>query len=261
MIDINMKDGNMKDWHGEGSIGIIAAKATVEGPIIKDKTSVLVSARRTYLDALTRPLYAAVPGDITAGYYFYDFNTKVNHIINQRNRIYLSTYFGKDKVYSRYREAYQSADGTGHQTESKADLHWGNIITALRWNHVVGPRLFSNITTTYSKYRFNIGSEYHDNVTGGENQFFKAKYISGIEDFATKLDLDFIPTPNHYLRFGGQAIRHKFSPGVAQSSSTFAGDTTLGAREVYATEFYTYVEDDIKIGNLLKLNIGSHICI
>jgi hypothetical protein len=259
VIDINMKDGNMREFHGEGSVGLVAAKITLEGPVIKNKTSVLVSARRTYLDVLARPIMQlSIPEDVTLGYYFTDFNVKLNHIINQRNRVYLSSYFGKDKAYSTFRESYVGADGD-RQTEARAGLDWGNFITALRWNHVSGPRLFSNFTATYSQYRFNVFSEYEDwSKSGGSREYYRARYMSGIRDWAAKLDLEFVPTPDHYIRFGAQAISHLFSPGVAFSSSNIDGDTTLGATNVYAGEFAAYVEDDFRIGRALKLNVGMH---
>jgi hypothetical protein len=260
VIDINMKDGNMKEFHGEGSIGLIAAKATVEGPIVKDKTSILLSARRTYLDVLTRPLMAvAIPEDVAVGYYFYDLNAKINHIVNQRNRIYLSSYLGNDRAYTKYREKFNQPDGTPRESAADSGLDWGNFITALRWNSILGPRLFSNVTATYSKYRFDIFSEYEEqDVGGGDRDYFEARYMSGIRDWAVKADLEFIPRPDHYIRFGAQTIWHQFSPGVAFSSSAIDGDTTMGARNVYATEYSVYVEDDFRLGRLIKVNAGAH---
>ncbi|MFT7209570.1 MAG: hypothetical protein ACI93E_001204, partial [Flavobacteriales bacterium] len=99
VIDIRMKEGNMKEFHGEGSIGIIASKLTLQGPIKKDKTSFLVSARRTYIDLLARPFISAAGNGERGGYYFYDVNAKLNHIINADNRLFLSSYFGKDRAY------------------------------------------------------------------------------------------------------------------------------------------------------------------
>jgi hypothetical protein len=259
VIDINMKDGNMKEFHGEGSIGIIAAKLAVEGPIIKDKTSFLVSGRRTYADVLAWPFIKAAPEDVKAGYFFHDFNAKINHIINQRNRVYLSTYVGDDKAYSRFREDYQHPDGSTIHTEDEGGLKWGNVITALRWNHVAGPRLFSNLTATYSKYRFAIYGESQQSASPTTPaQYAYGEYNSGIRDWAVKLDFDFVPTPNHYIRFGGQGIRHLFTPGAFETQQTGERDTTIGARKIYANEFSVYAEDDIRIGNLLKVNIGAH---
>jgi outer membrane cobalamin receptor len=246
VIDINLKDGNMKELHGEGSIDVIAAKVTVEGPIKKDKTSFLISARRTYLDALVSPfISAASSGDTKAGYYFYDLNTKFNHIINKRNRIYLSTYLGDDKAYAV--DKYDNGD-------DEFGLKWGNVITAFRWNNVVGPRLFSNLTATYSRYRFNIYDKERD-----DDVLYRTDYLSGIRDWALKVDYDFMPTPNHYVRYGVSAIAHKFSPGAfTYRDSDTPQDTTVGGTKITAGEFAAYVEDDFKITNELKVNAGVH---
>ncbi|HZY79278.1 MAG TPA: TonB-dependent receptor plug domain-containing protein, partial [Cyclobacteriaceae bacterium] len=259
VIDINMKDGNMKELHGEGSIDIIASKLTVEGPIKKDKTSFIVSVRRTYLDAITQAFVRVENPDARFGYFFYDFNTKFNHIINKRNRIYLSTYLGDDKVYVKdvSKQTYQ-------KYRSEFGIRWGNIITAFRWNNVVGPRLFSNLTATYSRYRFKLYSEEEtigtNPNTGVETTTrYYSEYFSGIRDWGLKLDYDFVPDPAHYIRYGAGAILHRFTPG-AFTYNLAAGrpDTTVGARKTDALETSIYVEDDIKMFENLKVNAGLH---
>lgn len=260
VIDINMKDGNMKEVHGEGSVGIIAAKITAEGPIVKDRTSVLVSARRTYVDVLGRPIIQAVSkGDMVAGYYFYDLNVKLNHIINSRNRIYLSTYTGDDKAYSIYKEEPDEFNpDTRHREEF--GLRWGNIITAFRWNNVITPKLFANTTLTFSRYRFGVfdyrSEENLDTKTTNE---WRTEYKSGIRDWAGKVDFEYLPGPNHYIRFGGSAISHRFSPGVATFRSDIDQDTTLGDRRIPASELALYAEDDIRVSDRLKFNVGGHL--
>jgi outer membrane cobalamin receptor len=259
VIDINMKDGNMKEFHGEGSVDIIAAKVTVEGPIKKDKTSFLISARRTYIDVLAAPFLKLADTDVKAGYFFYDLNTKFNHIINKRNRIYLSTYSGDDKAYAS--ETYDEDDGEGYKDEF--GLKWGNIITAFRWNNVAGPRLFSNLTATYSRYRFNVyaKSEEREEVDGEiEKYIYNTDYFSGIRDWAIKLDYDFVPTPDHYIRFGVAGIAHKFSPGAfTYRVDDMPSDSTIGSMRIYANELSAYVEDDIKVSANLKVNVGVHL--
>jgi hypothetical protein len=259
VIDINMKDGNMKEFHGEGSIGIIAAKLALEGPIIKDKTSFLVSARRTYADVLAYPFIRAAPDDTRAGYFFHDFNGKINHIINQRNRLYFSTYWGDDKAYVRTRYELKDYNGVTIKSEEEGGLKWGNFITALRWNHVVSPRLFANVTGTFSKYHFNIFSEFSDTKTPpGTTEHFYAEYNSGIRDWAAKIDFDFIPTPNHYIRFGAQSIWHMFSPGAFATKSNVEPEVEVGARQVTANELSLYAEDEFRLGRSLKVNAGVH---
>ncbi len=265
VIDINMKEGNMKKVKGEGSIGIISAKATVEGPIVKDKTSFIVSARRTYVDLLARPIIrsqAKKQGSSTnAGYYFYDFNFKLNHIVNPRNRLYLSTYFGDDKAYAKTKDRYTQGPTTA-AINDEFSLRWGNVITAGRWNHVFGPKLFSNVTTTYSRYLFDISQQYEEIRTTPdlpeEKTFSGIKYHSGIRDWAAKIDFDYLPSPDHFIRFGANNIWHEFSPGVLAFRSSEEGDTTLGATVTRAYEAAAYVEDDWKISKNFKINAGIH---
>lgn len=261
VLDVRMKEGNMKEVKGDVSIGIVSAKATVEGPIEKDKTSFIVSARRTYIDVLAQPFLRLSNEDARVGYYFYDLNLKFNHILNQNNRFFASSYFGRDQGYSKEDASY--SNGTS-QLDSKSEygMFWGNAITALRWNHIYGPRLFSNVTATYSKYGFDVSQAFEDRqLESGvpeRNTAYGNQYLSGIRDWAAKIDFDYLPDPDHFVRFGGSAIHHQFSPGIYTYNSSEAGDSTSGASKVDALEFSTYVEDDWKVGDRLKLNLGMH---
>ncbi|MDN5214333.1 TonB-dependent receptor [Fulvivirgaceae bacterium BMA12] len=261
VIDITMKEGNHEKLRGEGAIGLISSKLTLEGPI-NERTTFLFSGRRTYIDLLARPLIkAATEGDEVAGYYFYDLNAKINHKFSNRDRVYLSGYFGNDDAYSRYKENYD----TGVEKvfyEDEFGLDWGNIIAAMRWNHVFNPKFFSNLTLTYSRYRFDIFENYKEERTtpnGVDNEDESISYFSGIRDFAAKMDFEFIPNPNHYIRFGINGINHTFNPGILSYKSTLESDTTLGSFKTSANEFAAYLEDDIKVTDHLKVNAGIHI--
>ncbi len=261
VIDITMKEGNKEKLKGEGSIGLISSKLTLHGPIKNENTTFLISGRRTYIDFLARPIIkASTEGDETAGYYFYDVNAKINHKFTNKDRIFLSTYFGNDKAYSRYKDEYTS--GNQQLTyEDEFDLNWGNIITAFRWNHVFTPKFFSNLTLTYSRYRFRVGEEYKDQVLMGTEVVEEEEaieYFSGIRDFGAKMDFEFIPNPDHYVRMGVNAIHHTFSPGILSFQSTNDADTTIGSFDTKAVETAAYIEDDIKIGSRLKINAGLH---
>lgn len=264
VIDISMKEGDMKKIKGEGSIGLVASKFTLEGPIQKDKTSFLISARRTYIDILSKPFVKRFEDGYISGYHFYDLNAKINHIVNKRNRIYLSNYVGSDKWYA---ESDRSSSSENNGITSKYTYHddsglsWGNFITAVRWNTIISPKLFANFTGTSSRYRFQYFTEWRNTVSITNQpetvDYYKSRYSSGINDWAAKADVDWLPNPNHYIRFGANAIAHKFSPGVYATQSQ-AADTTAGATNTYAKEFAAYVEDDWKISSALKVNLGVH---
>lgn len=264
VLDIRMKEGNNKEFHGEGSIGLISSKLTLEGPIIKDKTSFIVSGRRTYIDLLTRPIIKTVSrnqgAETVAGYYFGDFNAKINHKINDKHRLFLSTYYGTDNAYLTTGFSYDNT------TENlTAGLEWGNITGALRWNYLINKKLFANTTITYSRYNFLVGQSFEsitkqqpkDDVTS-----FAFDYTSGIFDWAGKVDFDYIPNGNHYIKFGASDIYHTFSPGVNTinyNANSQEIDTTFGNDKIYAHEMYIYAEDDIKLNKKLKANIGFHL--
>ncbi len=262
VIEINMKEGDKDDWHGTGSIGLIASKLTIEGPIVKDKTSLLLSGRRTYIDVLARPLIKAQSeGQSEAGYFFDDINAKINHKFSEKDRLFLSLYTGRDKfgLTERY-------DFNGNENKTGFGLQWGNLTGSMRWNHLWSNKLFSNATLTYSKYKFTTSAldEYSFDTYDSE---FSLDYDAGIEDVGAKIDFDWVPNPNHFIRFGGSVVAHDFNPGLFNIFSSekendvevFKIDTVLGQKEVYATELAVYVEDDMKIGERLKANVGIHV--
>lgn len=263
VVDITMKEGNMKEIKGEGSIGLIATKLTLEGPIAKDKTSFLVSGRRTYLDLIARPIIrSSTDGQDDVGYFFYDFNAKVNHIFNKRNRLYLSYYGGNDVAYSNYQYSWNSQEGR-FTDKDKSGLGWGNNIAAVRWNHIFNERLFANFTGTFTRYEFSLFADYESVFTpipAGRptTDIFTARYSSGIRDFAIKADFDYIPNPDHYVRWGAMLIDHRFTPGVFVSRDNQRPDIREGTAPSDSKEMSVYVEDDFSIGDRWKFNTGLH---
>lgn len=268
VLEINMKEGNKQEFHGSGAVGIISSKLSLEGPIIKDKASFIVSGRRTYIDVLARPIikasFKANGSDGNVGYFFYDLNAKVNYKISDKDKLYLSAYTGDDKFFVDITEEFE-----GNSDRIQTELGWGNFTTALRWNHLWTNKLFSNVSATYTKYNFStlVGSEFDAVIDGEqEREQFSIAYDSGIRDYAVRLDFDYLPTPNHFVRFGGLLMQHRFNPGEfnLMSEITAAGfpttsiDTTFGQVLVDAIEYNVFFEDDWKINSTLKLNAGVH---
>jgi outer membrane receptor for ferrienterochelin and colicin len=263
VIDINMKEGNDQEIKGEGSFGLIASRLTVEGPVKKGKSSFIVSARRTYADLLLRPVLA-MQGRGDLGYYFYDLNAKFNFKPDPRNRFYFSIYGGQDKGFSKNRSS--STDNVTAITidqKDKAKMKWGNIVSALRWNHVLSPKLFSNVTATYSQYGFEVSARnetFTHHPAPNERETYnelRRLYQSGIEDYSIKVDFDFTPSPNHYIRFGGYSTRHAFRPGASELKSNQL-TVIRPSPKITNVEFGGYVEDDIIITRRLKANAGVH---
>lgn len=264
VLDIRMKEGNSKEFHVTGSVGLIAAKLTVEGPIIKDKTSFIVSARRTYIDILAKPFLMLAsnqePGyKINSGYYFYDLNAKINHKFSDKSRLYLSAYMGNDKAYTK--EEYKDNEV---YDEEEFGLKWGNITTSLRWNYMFNNKLFANTRVSFTRYKFNVDEQYKYEESSYKEDF-KFNYFSGIDDVAGSIDFDYVPNTSHYIRFGMSDIYHTFNPGVnayseKSNEDTDANiDTVFSNSKIYAHEIDFYIEDDIKIGARIKTNIGLHL--
>ncbi|MCB9230612.1 MAG: TonB-dependent receptor plug domain-containing protein [Bacteroidia bacterium] len=268
VLDIRMKEGNMKKYHAEGTVGIVASKLTIEGPIVKDKTSFIVSGRRTYIDLLSRPfiaLAAKSQGDAAdGGYYFWDLNAKVNHKFSENSRLYASGYFGRDRFFANLKDNYQDGQSK-YEEANKFNLNWGNAIFALRWNRILSPKLFANVTGTYSQYQFGVGINSETKQTINDtttSEAFVAQYLSGIRDLSAKVDFDYLPSPNHTIRFGGGDTYHTFTPGVNQlkysETDTVLTDTTYGSVKQFAHEHWVYIEDDWEVSARLKINGGLH---
>ncbi|HNQ69441.1 MAG TPA: TonB-dependent receptor [Bacteroidales bacterium] len=266
VIDIRMKEGNMKEFQGEGSIGNVSSKFTFEGPIIKDKSSFIISARRTYIDVLAAPIIQAInnaagnSGKFRAGYYFYDANAKLNYKFSDKDRLYLSFYAGRDKAYTNSEDSYVYDDTTNVEN-MKFALLWGNITGALRWNHVFTKKLFANVTVVYSDYLFDTREQYIQKRGGKVTSDFLFDYISGIENVGGTIDFDYNPAPKHSIKFGVNYLYHTFKPGVSTYQITEGGtqiEQNFGNQNIYATEFYGYAEDSWDISGLIKLNFGAH---
>ncbi|MCB0648692.1 MAG: TonB-dependent receptor plug domain-containing protein [Saprospiraceae bacterium] len=266
VLDISMKEGNLNEFHGTASIGLIASKLTLEGPINKGKTSFIVSGRRTYIDLLAKPLIKAnfrdggSEGDL--GYFFYDLNAKINHKFSDKDRLYLSAYTGRDKFF------FNNEDKNGfgdYSRYSENALFWGNFTSSLRWNHLINPKMFVNTTATFSNYKLNTDLEFGERqkVNPDLRNRFAVDYLSGIRDFALKIDVDYLPSPGHFLRFGANAIQHQFNPGVfnllnedTETNLKFA--ESFGQDLVDGLETALFIEDDYNISNKLKVNGGLH---
>jgi len=275
VVDIRMNDGNNKKLRGNFSIGLISSKFNLEGPLFSDKTTFNISARRTYYDALIQPALMIIGKEeemdkMMAGYYFYDMNAKISHKFSDNDRLYLSAYMGDDVIYADIRQNYRSDEYGKEENRLNMGWNWGNLITSLRWNHVINNKLFMNATSTFTRYRFdmNVGTKYKYetyNPPRLESSDVNLGYNSGIQDIGCKLDFDYNPNPNHDVKFGLNYTNHAFSPGVqvAKMTSQYDSiiqkiDTTIGNTSIYAHETILYAEDNININSFLKLNAGLH---
>jgi len=267
IVDITMKDGNMQKLGIEGSIGALASKLLIEGPILKNKASFMITGRRTYIDALYGGLINSVQPQgrrTTTGYFFYDLNGKINYTLNKKNRLYLSYYGGEDKYYSKQKPYSYLYNGYLIKNESDEGQKWGNQLLALRWNKILGNNAFLNTQLSYTKYRFNnyassfAGEETDTGAITNKNGF---SFLSSIRDINFKSDLE-ISKNKHNIKIGGLAILHQFIPGATSILFEKTGertiDTTIGDTKVASIELSAYIEDDLDFSDKWKFNYGLH---
>jgi len=236
VLDIAMKDGNMNNFQIEGGIGTIASRVSIQGPIKKDKASFIISGRRTYIDVLAKPFISKNSQFYGSGYYFYDLNAKMNYKFSDKDRLYISGYFGRDVF-----------DFVNRKRSFDVGIPWGNATMTARWNHVFQKKIFSNTTLVYNDYKFEFGAQQND---------FELKLKSGIRDVTLKTDFDYYPVPDHKLKFGGLYTYHRFTPSVVsgkQDTTTFAPNNAFIK---YANEVAIYAQDDWELSDNLKVNYG-----
>jgi hypothetical protein len=236
VLDITMKEGNNQEYQMEGGIGLIASRFSVQGPLKKDKASFIVSGRRTYVDGVSKPFISKSAQFYGSGYYFYDFNTKINYKFSEKDRLYISGYFGRD-VFD-FVNGKQSLD---------VNIPWGNATGTVRWNHVFNNKLFANTTAVYNDYNFSFEAA-QDN--------FKVKLASGIRDFTLKQDFDFYPSPKHKLKFGWLYTHHRFTPSVVSGQQDSVEFNPLNAQVKFANEAALYIQDDWEIASKFGVNVG-----
>ena len=276
VLDIRMYDGNNKKLKGNVSVGLISSKFNLEGPLFSDKTTFNISARRTYYDLLAQPILALVAKNedmfdkLSAGYYFYDLNAKISHKFSDKDRLYLSSYMGDDVIYANIREKYENTNDYKSEDRIQMNWDWGNMVHALRWNHIINNKLFMNTTASITRYRFDMKLGTTSEVTRKNPNSYEFSemslgYKSGIVDYGIKSDFDFSPHPNHDMKFGIGYTYHTFRPGVQamqlkqiQDTIKQNNDTTFGNSNILGHETALYLEDNFSIGSVLKINPGLH---
>lgn len=228
VLDIRMEDGNNKKFGAQGGIGLIASRLKIDGPIVKDKGSFSISGRRTYAD-----LFLKASKDSTirsAKLYFYDLNVKANYRINDKNRVFISGYFGKDVL------------GLG----DLFGFSWGNATGTLRWNHLYSEKLFSNTSLIFSNYNYNIGIDFSS---------LNAEIISRIQDYNLKQDFQYFANTKNTIRFGFNTIYHKVVPGIFRIEANGVSNNQ-NLPNIQGWENATYISNEWKPNSLFSLQYG-----
>lgn len=246
IIDINTKDGNKKRFTGQATLGILSLKATVEIPLIKEKTSLLFSARRSYADLFLNKMnkwFSDEENQEETNFYFYDINTKIHHTFSDKTSLYFTFYKGTDYLSNKNQNRITST------TTQKWD--WGNTISSLRINNTLSSKLFLNNTISYNAYNYNteVGNS-HNYIKKENNHNPRLTYNSGIKDYSINSNLSFIPNTNHYFRSGLFFTYHNFNPKIVNSKNGIRNN------QYFVKEFGGYIEDNWKITENLKIDFG-----
>jgi hypothetical protein len=233
VLDVRMKEGNNKSYNVTGGIGILSSRLTIEGPIAKNKSSFMISGRRSYFDVFF-PLSSQLK-DVTA--YFGDINIKVNFTLGEKDKLFISGYAGRDNF------------GTG----SLFGLGWGNQTFTVRWNHIFNSRLFSNTSLIYSRYNYNFDFNVSPNLNLSRSNFIK--------DFSIKQDFSYFATPKNTFKFGLLATHHTFSPGEIKPITSESVILADKLNEKYALDYAIYGSHSIKINSRLTAEYGVRISV
>lgn len=236
VLDVSMKEGNNQKLQVDAGLGVIASRLSVQGPIKKNRSSFIISGRRTYVDALVKPFIKKTSQFHGSGYYFYDLNAKVNYIFSEKDRLYLSGYFGRDVF-----------DFSNSKQSLSINIPWGNATGTLRWNHVYNQKLFGNTTFVYNDYNFTFNAAQNN---------FQFKLASGIRDVSLKEDFDLYPYTGHKLKFGGIYTYHRFTPSVVSGKQDSTVFKPNNAQVKYGHEAAVYLQDDWEVTDKLKVNAG-----
>ena len=236
VLDISMKEGNDKKFQVEGGIGLIASRISIQGPIKKNKASFIISARRTYIDAIAKPFVKSSSQFYGSGYYFYDLNAKMNYRFSEKDRLYISGYFGRDVF-----------DFVNGKRSLNVNIPWGNATGTMRYNHVFNKRLFGNTSLVFNNYNFSFQAAQSN---------FKIKLASGIRDITLKQDFDLYPFTGHKVKFGGLYTYHKFTPSVVSGTQDTVVFKPQNAQAKFAHEAAVYVQDDWEVSDKIKINAG-----
>lgn len=237
VIDVSMKEGNLKRYEVEGGIGLISSRLTFQGPFKKDVSSFLVSFRRTYAFDIAQPFLKKTDFAGT-NYRFYDLNLKVNYIFNDKNRLYLSGYFGRDVF------VYNSVP-----RDTEVRIPWGNATTTLRWNHLFNDKLFMNTSFIFNNYNFSFGAQTED---------FSFSIKSGIRDFNLKADLDWYANNRNKLRFGYHYTFHTYTPNTATATSE---DTEIESdvSPKHGHEMAWYIQNEMELSPRVSMHLGFRL--
>lgn len=266
VVDVRTNDGDRYEYHGNLSIGLLAMRGNLEGPIVKGKSSFNVSLRRTWMELITWPLLKAMnngeDNKIKGGYHFFDMNAKVNHSFSDRTRGYMSFYMGND--------SYLNGEEKEEEDRVRKDFRWrwGNLIGSAGINHVFSNKLFATFIAGYTRYRSHIRQDkegYIVSTSNANRQLFsqESHYRSAMEDLSLRASFDYRLNEKHRVKIGGDYLFHNFRPERNTMKSLYRDsvksqktNTVYANSLIHGHEVSLYAEEEMHVMERLKANVG-----
>jgi TonB-dependent Receptor Plug Domain/CarboxypepD_reg-like domain len=259
VVDIQMKDGNLEKVEGSANLGLVSAKLAISIPIIKGKTSLMLSGRRTILEPYFAAInYFSIPlNGNRLGYSFLDLQGKLQHVLGPKDRLLLSGYVGGDRFASGY-----AIDTAGVNNEFKFGLRWSNAVASLQWRHEWNQQMFSNLSVLFSQYKYTAESKADLHFEGEPNISNRLRTISSVQDLGLRWSFDLMPDCHNWLRFGAAATGHIFEPEkysqLVSGAPIDSFSTDLSQPEIRSLESMAWIEDQVRLGKRFNINLGLH---
>lgn len=253
VLNVLTKEGSLTGFGGAAKLGVLTSQVMIEGPVVHDRASFIVSTRRSFVDWITR--WVQRGGTVYSGY-FYDANFKLSHRVSPRDQLSVTGYLGQDRFTVKQRKALD--ESLDHDLD--AALNWGNRLASVRWNRLVSNRMFASFIAGVTRYRVGTEAKRKDEWANHHEQHWYAVVL----DYVTRLDLEYAFLPNQYLRVGAEHIAHQMRPDTrrmrfAGENSTVSDITYSGAPRLHMHQLSLYVEDDMQLAGGLRFNVGVRL--
>jgi hypothetical protein len=250
VLDLQMKEGNKQQFRAEGGIGLTSSRLTIEGPIVKDKASFMVSGRRSYIDLIMMPL---MPENQKQRYRFYDLNAKINYKLDEKNQLYVSGYFSNDLLSEK-----NIVKRTSSRRDMRNQLDWGNATASLRWNHQLGKKGFVNTTLYHTRYNFSVLSDGMRTTDSTQNRE-SLRFNSSLMAISIKTDFNYYLSSRHTFNAGGQWTRQGFTPRHFQAFNTASSEAVSATDFVRNQEVVFYAEDRFVPDKHWEISLGLRL--
>ena len=261
ILDITMKEGDQARLHGSGTLGLISSRAMLEGPIVKGKSSFLISGRRSFWDLVAGPVQRLTNEPEVLSYFFYDFTAKIQHQLGPSDHLYVSAYAGRDRFASFFdNRVIQGADT--FQANSRYSLAWGNLSGAVRWTHRGKKRWFNEMILYHTRYEFEVEDRYDLRQKQEQTRYF-LRFQSDVQDLGLRSVTQIQLSSNQTIRMGAGGVLHQYAPGGFSyellTADSIGTSDQLSPATIGAQAWHVFIEDNIRLGRRISANVGLRL--